>query len=436
MIDSGSSANFVATSWVQRQDIKTIKTSGRIRLADGTLQDTSRRLPSSQLKISKYEATIAPIVADIADYDVILGRPWLNEANPRFDWPTGAITIETGSRAYALHQDQDQDPDQDQDHDQDQDQDPDQDPDQDGERFSPDTKTSKTKIKTLTALQMKRQLQPRDEMFLVHLNGLQDENPATTAPEARSIMEDYSDVFPESLPKTLPPRRIIDHEIKLEPGHAPPSRPTYRLSLPEMDELKKQLGELMEQGFIRPSTSPYGAPILFVRKKDGSLRMCVDYRALNKITIKNRYPLPRIDELLDRLHGAKFFSKLDLMSGYHQVRIAEDDTPKTAFRTRYGHFEFRVLPFGLTNAPATFMRLMNDIYRPFLDDFVIIYLDDILIYSRTKKEHDATPSPSLGGSTTTPSLRQGFQVRPLQDKRGLPRACHLRQWHTTGSTQD
>jgi hypothetical protein len=156
-----------------------------------------------------------------------------------------------------------------------------------------------------------------------------------------------------------------------------------------MDELKKQLEELLEQGFIRPSVSPYGAPILFVRKKDGSLRMCVDYRALNKITIKNKYPLPRIDELLDRLHGAKFFSKLDLMSGYHQVRIKDQDVFKTAFRTRYGHYEFRVLPFGLTNAPATFMRLMNDIFRPLLDKYVIIYLDDILIYSKTKEEHES-----------------------------------------------
>src|SRR6185369_15205669 len=159
------------------------------------------------------------------------------------------------------------------------------------------------------------------------------------------------------------------------------------MSFGEMNELKRQLADLLKKEFIRPSTSPFGAPVLFVHKKEGTLRLCIDYRALNKITIKNRYPLPRIDELTDRLVGAKYFTKIDLYSGYHQIRIKEEDIHKTAFRTRYGHYEFLVLPFGLTNAPATFMTLMNDIFREYLDQFVIIYLDDILVYSRTKKEH-------------------------------------------------
>ena len=154
-----------------------------------------------------------------------------------------------------------------------------------------------------------------------------------------------------------------------------------------MKELKEQLRDLLEKGFIRPSTSPWGAPVLFVRKKDGSLRMCIDYRQLNKVTIKNRYPLPRIDDLFDQLQGAKCFSKIDLRSGYHQVRVREADIPKTAFRTRYGHYEFRVLSFGLTNAPAVFMDLMNRVFKPFLDMFVIVFIDDILVYSRSEEEH-------------------------------------------------
>lgn len=162
----------------------------------------------------------------------------------------------------------------------------------------------------------------------------------------------------------------------------------YRMGPAELDELKKQLEQLTESGFIRPSKSPFGAPILFVKKKDGSMRMCVDYRALNGITVKNSYPLPRVDELFDRLQGAKVFSKIDLRSGYHQIRIAPEDVPKTAFRTRYGHFEFLVLPFGLTNAPATFMPLMHQIFRPLLDRFVLVFLDDILIYSKNMQQHE------------------------------------------------
>ena len=159
------------------------------------------------------------------------------------------------------------------------------------------------------------------------------------------------------------------------------------MSPAELLEVRKQLDDLLSKEFIQPSISPYGAPILFVRKKEGSLRMCIDYRALNKQTIKNRYPLPRTDELLDQLHGAKVFSKIDLQSGYHQVRVKDSDIEKTAFRTRYGHYEFKVLPFGLTNAPATFMSFMNEVLRPYLDQFVVVFLDDILIYSKNQDEH-------------------------------------------------
>jgi len=156
----------------------------------------------------------------------------------------------------------------------------------------------------------------------------------------------------------------------------------------EMKELKNQLQELTDKGFIRPSTSPWGVPVLFVKKKVGSLRMCIDYRQLNKATVKNKYPLPRIDELFNQLQGAKVFSKIDLRSGYYQLRIKPDDVPKMAFRSRYGHFEYFVMPFGLTNAPAAFMDLINRMFTPYLDRFVIVFIDDILVYFSNEGEHE------------------------------------------------
>ena len=205
--------------------------------------------------------------------------------------------------------------------------------------------------------------------------------------ETNRVLSEYADRFPPDLPKTIPPDRDVDHHIELVPGSTPPSRPMYRMSPTELDELKRQLDDLMSKGLIRPSKSAYGAPVLLTKKKDGSWRFCVDYRALNAITVKNKYPLPRIDELFDRLQGAKYFSKIDLRSGYWQIKVWSEDVPKTAFRTRYGSFEWLVLPMGLTNAPATFMHLMNQIFRAYLDKFVIVFLDDVLIYSRTLAEH-------------------------------------------------
>ncbi|GJT04044.1 putative reverse transcriptase domain-containing protein [Tanacetum coccineum] len=155
-----------------------------------------------------------------------------------------------------------------------------------------------------------------------------------------------------------------------------------------MQELSDQLQELADRGFIRPSTSPWGAPVLFVKKKDGSFRMCIDDRELNKLTVKNRYPLPRIDDLFDQLQGSSVYSKIDLRSGYHQLRVRDKDIPKTAFKTRYGHYKFQVMPFGLTNAPVVFMDLMNRVCKRYLDKFVIVFIDDILIYSRNKEKQE------------------------------------------------
>nr|GEY14345.1 putative reverse transcriptase domain-containing protein [Tanacetum cinerariifolium] len=201
------------------------------------------------------------------------------------------------------------------------------------------------------------------------------------------IVRGFPEVFPEDLPG-LPPARQVEFQIDLVPGNAPVERSPYRLAPAEMQELSTQLQELADRGFIRPSSPPWGAPILFVKKKDGFF-MCIDYRELNKITVKNRYPLSRIDDLFDQLQGSRVYLKIDLRFGYHQLRVLEEDIPKTAFRTRYGHYEFQVMPFGLTNTPAVFMDLMNRVSKPYLDRFVIVFIDDILIYSKNVKEHEA-----------------------------------------------
>ncbi|GJR46094.1 putative reverse transcriptase domain-containing protein [Tanacetum coccineum] len=193
--------------------------------------------------------------------------------------------------------------------------------------------------------------------------------------------------FPEDL-SGIPPARQVEFQINLVPGVASVAQAPYRLAPSEMNELVEQLQKLSEKGFIRPSSSTWGAPVLSVKKKDRSFCMCIDYRKLNKLTMKNRYPLPRIDDLFDQLQRSSVYLKIDLRSGYHQLRVREEDILKIAFRTRYGHYEFQVMSFGLTNAPAVFMDLMNQVCKPYLDKFVIVFIDDILIYSKSKEEHD------------------------------------------------
>ncbi|XP_070011776.1 uncharacterized protein [Nicotiana sylvestris] len=213
--------------------------------------------------------------------------------------------------------------------------------------------------------------------YIYHLVRVHDMEVKSPTLQSVPVLNEFPDVFPDELPG-LPPEREIDFAIDILPDTQPISIPPYRMAPVELKELKAQLKDLLNKGFIRPNTSPWGAPVVFVRKKDGSLRMCIDYRQLNKVTIKNKYPLPRIDDLFDQLQGAKYFSKIDLRSGYHQLRIKERDILKMAFRTRYGHYEFLVMSFGLTNAPAAFMDLMNRVFKPFLDIFVIVFIDDIL----------------------------------------------------------
>jgi hypothetical protein len=313
----------------------------------------------ASIKIGAYHEFIKPMyVLPLSPrFDVILGIDWLERHNPTIDWCEKKFAFNHQGHPLTLQAEYDY-------------------------SSSPDG--------LLSPIQMARHYQDGEVIYLAVLR-------ATDAPgvdpsaqyqaQVEELLREFTDVFPENLPNSLPPDRGHLHRIELEPGHTPPSKPTYRLSFAEQTELKKQLLDLLEKGFIQPSKSPFGAPILFVKKKDGTLRLCIDYRALNRITIKNKCPLPRIDDLLDRLQGAKYFSCLDLRSGYHQVLVHPDDIEKTAFRSRYGHFEFKVLPFGLCNAPATFQTLMNDVFRREADDFVLIYLDDIMIFSNTAEEH-------------------------------------------------
>ncbi|GJQ90253.1 putative reverse transcriptase domain-containing protein [Tanacetum coccineum] len=245
-----------------------------------------------------------------------------------------------------------------------------------------------TRLNIISCTKTQKYMLKGCQVFLAHVTTKEAEDKSEKKRlDNVPIVRDFPEVFPEDLPG-LPPTRQVEFQIDLIPGAAPVARAPYRLAPSEMKELSEQLKELSDKGFIRPSSSPWGAPVLFVKKKDGSFRMCIDYRELNKLTVKNRYPLPRIDDLFDQLQGSSVYSKIDLRSGYHQLRVREGDIPKTAFRTRYGHYEFQVMPFGLTNAPAVFMDLMNRVCKPYLDKFMIVFIDDILIYSKNKKEHE------------------------------------------------
>jgi hypothetical protein len=371
LIDSGASHVFMSASYAQRAHVPTVterKKTFTVTLGDDRSfsAPVTKTHPISLQFSPEYAPARRYYVLDNLPYDIILGKPWLRATNPLINWETHDVHIRD-PLTHTWH------------------------------TFVADAsesvhRESPVHITHVSAQQFTRTLKNSEAALFVVM--LRPADPSVSADgeespvqiDIESLCSEFSDVFEPV--HGLPPKRNIDHKIDIVPGtDFAPSRHTYRLSQPELAELRKQLEKLIEEGWIRPSLSPYGAPVLFAKKKDGSLRLCVDYRALNKITVKNKYSLPLISEVFDRLHGAKYFTSIDLQSGYHQVRIAEEDIPKTAFNTRYGHFEWVVLCFGLTNAPATFQALMNDIFRDLLDDFVVVYLDDILIYSRTADEH-------------------------------------------------
>lgn len=357
LVDSGADYNYISHIYATSRGWKQIGPQGITKYGDGHLG-------------TRYGIVLAPYSAtdglgetrqgaitlhsiNMDDEDILLGLPWLQEVNPLFDWETMSWRYRIGTSKIDI---------------------------EDPETFA-------------------RTIQEEQPEQLYYWNG--DKIPQGSVDEANTnriftvrdnihlqrIMEEFQDVFSKDAAAQLEENPIVTHSIRLKPGTEPPYGPLYNLSVNELDTLRKYIEEMLARQWIRPSTSPAGAPVLFIRKKDGTLRLCVDYRGLNKITIKDRYPIPLVDEMLDRLEGAKCFSKLDLREAYHRIRITEGDEWKTAFRTRYGNYEYRVMPFGLCNAPATFQSYIHEALKGLIDIYCIVYLDDILIYSKNEEEH-------------------------------------------------
>ncbi|KAA0054678.1 gag protease polyprotein [Cucumis melo var. makuwa] len=352
LFDSGSSHSFISSAFVShaRLEVEPLHHVLSVSTPSGECMLSKEKVKACQIEIAGHVIGVTLIVLDMLDFDVILGMDWLAANHASIDCSRKEVTFHPPSMA----------------------------------SFKFKGGGSKSLPRVISAIRASKLLSQGTWGILA---SVVDTREADVSLSSEPVVRDYPDVFPEELPG-LPPHREVEFAIELEPGTVPISRAPYRMAPAELKELKVQLQELLDKGFIRPSVSPWGAPVLFVKKKNGSMRLCIDYRELNKVTVKNRYPLPRIDDLFDQLQGATVFSKIDLRSGYHQLRIKDEDVLKTAFRSRYGHYEFIVMSFGLTNAPAVFMDLMNRVFREFLDTFVIVFIDDILIYSKTEAEHE------------------------------------------------
>lgn len=368
LFDSGASHNYVSKSFVALQGISVDDSlRGDVVLGDNHPAGIAGTA-TVFVKLGAFQKPVQCFVMNelLTGVDVILGDAFMISHKVVLDYEKLVCRMRKGNRRITISQ----------------------------KPLARDMPSAAPSEKLLSAMQVKRLVRKGvTQAFLAVISEVKPDVVSSVSDDdpchVKSILGEYGDVFTDELPAELPPRRNVGHSIPTEPGHVPPFRPMYRLSPMETREAKEQITKLLEKGLIEPSTSPYGAPILFVPKPNGrGLRMCLDLRALNSVTIKNRYPLPRIDDLLDKITGASYFTSLDLTAGYHQIRITNEDIPKTAFRTPFGHFQFKVLTFGLTNAPATFQAVMNDIFRPYLDDFVAVYLDDILIYSKSAEEHE------------------------------------------------
>ncbi|XP_057248893.1 uncharacterized protein LOC125498681 [Beta vulgaris subsp. vulgaris] len=347
LFDSGASHSFVSEPLVKKLGLENSKTCDvDISIPSGVIITCNNLYPDVPIMCGSTTLVANLIAFPLHDFDVILGMDWLSRHKAKIDCEKQKVSVVGPSGVHEFYRG--------------------------------------SSLKIISALTLKSYLRKGCPMYLCHVHDTSKEEPRI---EDVRIANEFVDVFPDDIPG-MPPRRDVEFSVDLMPGTGPISKPPYRMAPAEMKELKAQLEELLDKGYIRPSVSPWGAPVLFVKKKDGSLRLCIDYRELNNVIVKNKYPLPRIDDLFDQLVGAGVFSKIDMRSGYHQLRIAENDIPKTAFRTRYGHYEFTIMPFGLTNAPVVFMDLMNRVFRPYLDKFVVVFIDDILIYSKDVSEHE------------------------------------------------
>jgi hypothetical protein len=378
MIDCGATSQFIDFSFCRSQGLKLRKkrVPEELKVVDGSLAAAGPLCyeVTLQLLIDQHLETLVFQVTKLGSYPIILGKSWLRHHNPQIDWAKNLVTFCSGyCQAHCLPI----------------------------RKVEPTKATPPRpvnhKIALVSASGFYTAARQKGSQFFVAsvrtVNKLLDD-PVDPEVELENLKKLIPSEFHEFLPlftkkeaDKLPPHRYVDHAIELLPDTKPSFGPLYSMSESELKELRGWLEENLSKGFIRSSSSSCASPILFVQKPGGGLRLCVDYRALNKITKKNRYPLPLIEETLNRVQGAKYFTRLDLRSAFNLIRIKEGDEWKTAFRTRYGLFEFLVMPFGLTNAPATCQQYVNDTLREFLDIFCAVYLDDILIYSKSRKEH-------------------------------------------------
>ncbi|GJT34724.1 putative reverse transcriptase domain-containing protein [Tanacetum coccineum] len=360
LFDSGADKSFISNTFSALLDITpyALDVSYAIELADGRTSETNTVFMGCTLGLLGHPFNIDLMPIELGSFDVIIGMDWLAKNHAVIVCDEKIVRIPYGNEILIVQGDK-------------------------------GDKEKKSKLSIISCEKAQKYMEKGCQLFLAQVTVKENKDKSEEKRlEDVPTVRDFLEVFPEDLPG-LPPTRQVEFQIDLVPGAAPVARAPYRLAPSEMEELSTQLQELSDKGFIRPSSSPWGAPVLFVKKKDGSFLMCIDYRKLNKLTVKNRYPLLGIDDLFDQLQGSSVYLKIALRSGYHQLRVHDEDIPKTEFRTRYGHYEFQVMPFGLTNTPTVFMDLMNRVCRPCLDKFVIVFIDDILIYSKTKEEHDA-----------------------------------------------